>query len=229
MAINPRVNTLAPELVEAFLHVDPATIGHFIQFGILDYRIKALWRPVKIAGPAFTVRTPAVDTTMLHRCYDMVEPGDVLVIDRCGDRRHAGFGGVTAYAAKMRRAAGVVIDGLATDIREIEEYRLPVFARGLTALTTRMMGTGGDINVPITVGGAVVRPGDLIFADDNGVLVLPPEEAPTLLKMAQDAEAREQETKKKLANGIPLTDISGSKHLIAADVPALLRGLRAPK
>ncbi|MDR7543784.1 MAG: RraA family protein [Armatimonadota bacterium] len=228
MTINPRVNTLSRELVEAFLTVDPATIGHFIHFGFLDYHIKPLWRPVKIAGPAFTVRTPAMDTTMLHRCYEMLEPGDVLVIDRCGDRAHAGFGGVTAYAAKVRQVAGVVIDGLATDIREIEEYRLPVFAVGLTARTTKMYGTGGDINVPVTVGGVVVRPGDLVVGDDNGVLVLPPEEAPSLLKMAQEAEAREKETKEKLARGIPLTDISGSKRLIAADVPRLLRGIRFP-
>lgn len=229
MIINPRVNTLSPELLDAFLHVDPATIGHFIHFGAMHYQIKPLWRPVKIAGPAFTVRTPAVDTTMLHRCYELLAAGDVLVIDRCGDMIHAGFGGVTAYAATMRQAAGVVIDGLATDIREIEEYRLPVFARGLTAITTRMMGTGGDINVPVMVGGVVVRPGDLVFGDDNGVLVLQPDEAPALLKMAQEAEAREKETKKKLASGVPLTEISGSKNLIAADVPALLRGLRSGK
>jgi regulator of RNase E activity RraA len=229
MVINPRINTLPPDLLEAFLHVDPATIGHFIEFGFVDYHIKSLWRPVKIAGPAFTVRTPATDTTMLHRCFEMLQPGDVLVIDRCGDLVHAGFGGVTAYAAMMRKVAGVVIDGLATDIREIEDYRLPVFALGLTALTTRMWGTGGDINVPVSVGGVVVRPGDLVVGDDNGVLVLPPEEAPRLLKMAQEAEAREKETKSKLASGIPLTEISGSKNLIAADVPTLLRGLRASK
>jgi regulator of RNase E activity RraA len=159
----------------------------------------------------------------------MLEPGDVLVVDRAGDMIHAGFGGVTAYAAKMRGVAAVVIDGLATDIREIEEYQLPVFARGLTALTTKMLGSGGDINVPVTVGGAVVRPGDLVFGDDNGVLVLSPEEAPGLITLAREAEAREKETKKKLTSGVPLTEISGSKQLIAADVPGLLRGLRARK
>jgi 4-hydroxy-4-methyl-2-oxoglutarate aldolase len=227
MTINPRVSTLSAEMLEAFLHVDPATIGHFIHFGALHHEIRPLWRPVKIAGPAFTVRTPAMDTTMLHRCYEMLEPGDVLVIDRCGDMVHAGFGGVTAYAAMMRKVAGVVIDGLATDIREIEEYRLPVFARGLAAITAKMLGSGGDINVPVTVGGAVVRPGDLIFGDDNGVLALTPDEAPGLLTMAQEAEAREKETKKKLASGIPLSEISGSKPLIEADIPGLIRGIRS--
>jgi len=228
VAINPRVNALPPNLLEAFLHVDPATIGHFIHFGFIDNEIKPLWRPVKIAGPAFTVRTPAMDTTMLHRCYEMLQPGDVLVIDRSGDRKHAGFGGVTAYAATIRKVAGVVIDGLATDIREIEEYRLPVYARGLTALTAKMYGTGGDINVPISVGGVVVRPGDLVVGDDNGVLVLPPDEAPALLKMAQEAEAREKVTKEKLASGISLTDLTGTKHLLEADVPGLVRKIRFP-
>ncbi len=229
MTINPRVNTLSAELVDAVMGVDPATIGHFIHFGALHHQIKPLWRPVKIAGPAFTVRTPAMDTTMLHRCYEMLQPGDVLVVDRSGDMIHAGFGGVTAYAAKMRGVAGVIVDGLVTDVREIEEYRLPVFARGLAALTSKMLGVGGDINVPVTVGGAIVRPGDLVFGDDNGVIVLAPEDAPDLIRMAQEAEAREKETKQKLADGIPLTDISGSKPLIAANVPGLLRGLRAPR
>jgi len=146
MSINPRVDRLPPDLVEGFLHVDPATVGHFIHFGFVDSGIKPLWRPVKMAGPAFTVRTPAMDTTMLHRCFEYVKPGDVLVIDRCGDMVHAGFGGVVAFAAMVQKVAGVVIDGLATDIREIEEYRLPVFARGLTALTTKMWGMGGAIN-----------------------------------------------------------------------------------
>jgi 4-hydroxy-4-methyl-2-oxoglutarate aldolase len=228
MAINPRVNRLPADLIEGFLHVDPATVGHFIHFGFLDAGIKPLWRPVKFAGPAFTIRTPAMDTTMLHRCFEFVQPGDVLVIDRCGDRVHAGFGGLVAYAAMCQKVAGVIIDGLATDIREIEEYRIPVFARGLTALTTKMWGMGGDINVPVSVGGVTVRPGDLVTADDNGVLVLPPEDAPALLRRAQEAEANEKITKKKLASGICLTDLTGSRRLLDADMPATVRNIRLP-
>jgi 4-hydroxy-4-methyl-2-oxoglutarate aldolase len=228
MSINTRVDKLSPDLVEGFLHVDPATVGHFIHFGFVDSGIKPLWRPVKIAGPAFTIRTLAMDTTMLHRCFEYVKPGDVLVIDRCGDMVHAGFGGVVAFAAMVQKVAGVVIDGLATDIREIEEYRLPVFARGLTALTTKMWGMGGAINVPVSIGGVTVRPGDLVTADDNGILVLDPEEAPALLKRAQDAEIAEKILKEKMRSGVCLTDLSGSRRLIDADLPAVARKIRYP-
>src|SRR5690348_9992811 len=99
MSINPRVDRLPSDLIAGFLHVDPATVGHFIHHGFVDSGIKALWRPVKFAGPALTVRTPAIDTTMLHRCFEYVKPGDVLVIDGSGDRVHARFGGVVAFAA----------------------------------------------------------------------------------------------------------------------------------
>lgn len=228
MSINPRVDRLPPDLIEGFLHVDPATVGHFIHHGFVDTGIKTLWRPVKIAGPAFTVRTLAMDTTMLHRCFEFVKAGDVLVIDGAGDRVHARFGGVVAFAAMVQKVAGVVIDGLATDIREIEEYRLPVFARGLTALTTKMWGMGGAINVPVSIGGVTVRPGDLVTADDNGILVLDPEEAPALLKRAQDAEAAEKVLKDKMRSGVCLTDLSGSKRLLDADLPALVRKTRYP-
>ncbi len=228
MSINPRVNQLPASLIEGFLHVDPATVGHFIHFGFVDSSIKPLWRPVKFAGPAFTIRTPAMDTTMLHRCFEFVQPGDVLVVDRCGDLVHAGFGGVVAYAAMMQKVAGVIIDGLATDIREIEEYRVPVFARGLTALTTKMWGMGGAINVPVSVGGVTVRPGDLVTADDNGVLILAPEEAPALLKRAQEAEANEKILKEKMAQGVCLTDLTGSKRLLEADLPGVVRKIRYP-
>lgn len=229
MQINPRVNNLSPELIQGFLGVDPATVGHVLHFGFLDSGIKPLWRPVKIAGPAFTVRTPAMDSTMLHRCFELLKPGDVLVIDRCGDRVHAGFGGVVAYASMMQKVAAVIVDGMATDIREIEDYRLPVFARGLTALTTKMWGTGGDINVPVTVGGVTVNPGDLVVGDDNGVVVLSPEQAPEILKIAQTMEANEKILKEKLARGICLTDITGTKNLIAADVISLCKSIRAGK
>lgn len=229
MVINPRVNKLSPELIEGFLGVDPATVGHILHFGFLDFGIKPLWRPVKIAGPAFTIRTPAMDTTMLHRCFELVQPGDILVIDRCGDRVHAGFGGVVAYASMKQKVGAVIVDGLATDIREIEAYKVPVFARGLTALTTKMWGTGGDINVPVSVGGVTVNPGDLVIGDDNGVVVLPPEKALEILKTVQDMEAKEKILKQKMDQGICLTEITGTKNLIKADVVSMFKAIRAGK
>ena len=229
MIINRMESKLSQEIINGFLEVDPATIGHFLHFGFLHHSIKPLWRPVKISGPAFTVRTTAMDATMLHRCFEMLKPGDILIIDRCGDNIHAGFGGVVAYASMLQKVGGVVIDGLATDIREIEEYKLPVFARGLTALTVKMWGTGGDINVPVSISGVTVNPGDLIVGDDNGIVVINPEEAPEILKIAQDMELKEKELKDSMSKGVCLTDLTGTKNLIEADVVQKLREIRSNK
>jgi 4-hydroxy-4-methyl-2-oxoglutarate aldolase len=226
MQIRAPAPPLDPDLLEGFRGVDPATVGHFLHFGFVDPEIRALWRPIKVAGTAFTIRTTAMDSTMVHRAFEMVRPGDVLVIDRSGDRRHAGFGGVLAYAATLAGVAGVVLDGPATDIREIEEYALPVYARGLSVLTTKVWGTGGDINVPVQVGGVTVQPGDLVFGDDNGVLVLPPDLAPTLLEVALKAEAAERVTKERLLAGASVTDLTGSKRLLERDVMSMLRAIR---
>lgn len=226
MVINSRVNEMSSELIKNFLEVDPATIGHFLNDGFVDYGINPLWSPVKFAGPAFTVRTSAMDTTMLHRCYEMLEPGDVLIIDRSGDMTHAGFGGYTAFGAKTKGVAGVVVDGLATDIQEIKKYELPVFARGLTTLTTKMWGTGGDINVPVSIGGVIVHPGDLVVADDNGILILSPEDAPELLKMAIEAEEDERKDREKMKRGVCLTELTNTKNLLKTDIQSLIKGIR---
>lgn len=226
MQIGERPARLPADLVERLCRVDPATLGHFLHNGFLDPEIHALWRPVKVVGPAFTVRTNGVDTTALHRAYEYLQPGDVMVIDRTGDTRHAGFGGVTAYAAMLAGVAGVVVDGVVTDIREIEEYKLPVFARGLSAMTGKMLGVNGDINIPVTVGGVLVNPGDVVMADDNGVLVMQPDLAKQMLTVAEAAEAAEIITKEKLRGGQILTDLTGTRNLFGADVMAMIREIR---
>lgn len=227
MHIGEPPSRLPESLVEGLMGVDPATIGHFLHEGFLDPGIHALWRPVKVVGSAITIRTNGIDTTALHRAYEFLQPGDVMVIDRTGDLRHAGFGGVTAYAAKLAGVAGVIVDGMVTDIREIEEYELPVFARGLSAMTGKMLGVNGAINVPVSVGGVTVNPGDVVMADDNGVLVMAPDVAINMLTIAQGAESAEAVTKEKLRSGQALTDLTGTRDLYRANVMGIIREIRA--
>ena len=201
---------LTPALVEKLVRAEPATIGHFRDWGFMDPAIKAMQQDVRIAGPAVTVHQPGIDGTIIGYALGKLRPGDVLVVDRCGDVRHACFGGVVAYAAKVARVAGVIIDGVVADIGEIRRYGVPVWCRGLSAVTTKRIGHGGTFCAPVSCGGVAVRPGDVIIADECGVVVLDPGEAEAAADRAiamQDAEVR---TRARLDAGEKLPDISGA-------------------
>jgi 4-hydroxy-4-methyl-2-oxoglutarate aldolase len=112
------------------------------------------------------------DSTAPHAAADELRAGDVLVVEQCGDTRSCS-GGMVSFTAATRGAVGAVISGSINDVEEILELGLPVFSLGVSALTTRILGVEGAINVPVTVGGAVVNPGDVVFGDSDGLAVLP--------------------------------------------------------
>src|SRR5260221_2475085 len=122
--LNPLPSPLDARLVQKLVKAEPATIGHFRNWGFMDPAIRAMQPDLRIAGPAVTVRAPGVDGTIVGYALGQVRPGDVLVIDRCGDHRHAAFGGLVAYACKEAKIAGGIIDGVATDIGEGRKDRV---------------------------------------------------------------------------------------------------------
>jgi 4-hydroxy-4-methyl-2-oxoglutarate aldolase len=210
-ALPPR---LEPNLVQKLVKAEPATIGHFRNWGFMDPGMRAMQPDVRIAGPAVTVRAPGVDGTIVGYALGQVRPGDVLVIDRCGDHRHAAFGGLVAYACKVAGLAGMIIDGVATDIGEVRKYGVPLWCRGLSPVTTKRIGLGGEFCVPVSCGGVNVNPGDVIIADECGIVVLDRAEAETAADRAigmQDAEAA---SRKRLDAGEKLPDISGATKML---------------
>lgn len=227
MKILPRPDRVSDELISQVLEVDPATIGHFVEFGFVDPAIRPLWNSPKVAGRAFTIRTASMDSTMMHRAVELMQPGDIVFVERARNYTHASVGGGVAYACKARGVRAIVMDGVATDLQEIVEYQVPTYARGLSNLTCKMQGFPGDINVPVSIGGVVVNPGDLVVCDCNGVMVLDPDEAPELIRISREAEARWPITRAKLDQGIPITAISGSKNVIEANIPQLLFAIKA--
>lgn len=181
------------------------TIGHFLEDGFLDPAIQSLLNGVKMAGPAVTVRIVGNDAIALNRALLELSPGAVLTVDMDGDHRHAPVGAVTAAAAKARGAAGIVVDGVATDLLELRSTGLPVFARGTSCLTTkRVHGTASTVNVAITCGGVSVNPGDWVLGDGNGVVVLSPQEASGVVARALASDAAEPELLARIAAGEPL-------------------------
>lgn len=197
------------EIVSALEKVCVSTLGHMRDWGFA-LGLEPNRRPVKFVGTAVTVRIPHLDSAAVHLAADMLRPGDVLVVDQCGDRSRSCFGGLVTYTAKQRGAVGAVVDGSINDYDETLDYDLPVFSRGYTPLTTRILGIEGAVNVPITVGGAVVRPGDVVFADSDGVAFLAPGEAGELAAVLAKKEAVEGPARAEIAEGGSLAKFSGA-------------------
>lgn len=209
------VNELPPQinrrLLDRLIQADPATIGHFLHIGFMEPAIRGLTPNTRIAGTAVPVRAPGPDSTILHYALGQVREGDVLVIDRCGDHKHAGTGGVVAYAARKAGVAGIIVDGVVADLHELREYGVPIWARGSSGITTkRGMGCGGWFCVPASCGGVVVQPGDAVLADESGILVLRPEQIEAAADRALQLQAAEKEILKRLDAGEKLPDISGA-------------------
>ncbi len=140
------------------MKAEPATIGHFRHAGFMDPGVGGLLPGHRIAGTAVTVRCLGPDTTMVHYALGKLRPGDVLVIDRGGDARHAACGGGVAFAAREAGCVGIIIDGPATDIDEFREYGLPVWARGLSVITGKRLFLHGEFCTESpAAGGGVAR------------------------------------------------------------------------
>ncbi|WP_306118543.1 MULTISPECIES: RraA family protein [unclassified Roseitalea] len=210
---------LPSALIERAVNVETATLGHMSFIGFPDGAIAAI-SPMRTAGTAVTLALPGPDSAVLHHACGFVRAGDVVVIDRLGDRRHACVGGGVARALKQRGCAGVVIDGPATDLDEIRAEGLGVWCRGTAATTTTALAFGGYLNVDICCGGAVVHPGDLIIADMSGVAVVPAAESAQTVAQALERQDRADATMIALSEGRALGELSGAT--------ARLRAMPAP-
>lgn len=207
--VNPRVQGVSPELFALYQQVCPSTIGHMMDFGFLK-GLTPIYRPIRFVGNAVTVRIPHMDSTALHKVMDFVEPGDVIVVDMSGDTERASWGEMVAYAAKVKRVAGAVIDGCVTDYPALQEIKVPVFSLGVSPLTTRILGIEGEINGIVSVRGVSVKPGDLVVADDDGVFVIDPAVAEHYGTIAITKQNAEIERKRKLDAGLSLASLSGA-------------------
>lgn len=207
-----------PEELSVLLKAEPATIGHFITTGILSPQIKAHFENVRTVGTAVTVKMPGADGGILHYAMGCARPGDFLVVDRCGESVTAAMGGAMAYAAKQAGIAGIIIDGYVTDLGEIRQHGVPVWAWGASAITTRVKGEEGEFCTAVQCGGVVVRPGDAVIADENGIVILPPAQALALARRAIEFQENEKHTLARLAHGEKFPDVVGSRPVIDAAI-----------
>ena len=177
------------------MKVEPAAIGHSIGRGFMRPDIKPVTDAMKMVGPAYTVRLTARDSSALYYAIQKAEKGSVLVIDRAGDHTFACVGEFVAIMARDCGMAGIVIDGPATDKLALKQDSFPVFCTGFSPVTTNVTGTSGEVQVPIECGGAAVLPGDIVFGDADGVIIVPSDYMPYLeaaeKKAADEARKRE--------------------------------------
>ncbi len=170
------------------------------RFGAMHYSIKPVAPGMKMAGTAITVRTRPCDNLLIYKAIELAQPGDVLVIANYEYETNATWGDLTSMMAKARGLAGMVTDGLARDIVGLREVGLPVFARGLTP-NSPMKDGPGEINVPISCGGVVVNPGDIIVGDEDGVVVVPRADAELVIERTRAIIAKEEKTVKDILSG----------------------------
>jgi regulator of RNase E activity RraA len=157
---------------------------------VMDIGIRPLWASPRLAGPAFTVRCPKGDNLMLHAAIHRAAPGSVIVVES-GDLDYALAGGNVCAVAQRRGVAGFVLDGLIRDVGEVRELGFPVFARGVIPKP----GAKNEVapfGEPVRCGGVTVHAGDVVVADEEGVVVVPAAQASETLGKALRKLAAEQ-------------------------------------
>lgn len=155
----------------------------------------------QLCGPACTVSVFPGDNLMVHKVLDVAMPGDIVVVDANGLRTgNAVLGDIICTKAKHRGIAGFVIDGLVRDMPAIEDLDFPVFARGTTAIGPLHRGPG-EINYPISCGGKVVNPGDMIVADQSGIVTIPMDSAEETLGRLEKQRQRQEQYLKNVREG----------------------------
>lgn len=160
-------------------------------YSTMDYDIKPQVTTKKIVGPAFTVKVPVGEGAIVTNALEQVKKGEVIVIAGQGNVRSSYWGDHRSFCAKFAEAEGVVIDGAFRDVEGCEEIGFPIYAKGITPGTAGKSGAG-ELNVPVSCGGVVVRPGDIIVGDHNGVCVIPPEQVEAVMAAAgRKVEAQE--------------------------------------
>jgi len=198
--IYTKVNRPPKELVEQFIGLPVANIGDNMgRITCLDTGIKAL-NKVKMVGTAITVKAPAGDNLMFHKAMELAQPGDIIVVDGEGSMSHALCGEIMMRYAMSKGILGFVVDGCTRDLEAIWEMDFGVYARGVQPKGPYKNGPG-EINSVISVGGQVVRPGDIICCDMDGIVVIQPQDAQAMLDKARKHNEMEAEKFAKIAAG----------------------------
>lgn len=190
----------APALLAAFKEAPTSIISDNLDRLAGMVGLKRFHRSGRMVGTALTVKTRPGDNLEIHKALELVGPSDVIVVDGGGDETRALVGEIMKDIAEMRGAAGYVIDGAIRDVAAFQSSNFPCFARTVIHRGPYKSGPGA-INVPISVGGSVVTPGDIVVGDEDGVVSFSPSIAKALIEAVRVQIHREEETLKAIREG----------------------------
>ncbi|PZE21219.1 4-carboxy-4-hydroxy-2-oxoadipate aldolase/oxaloacetate decarboxylase [Paenibacillus xerothermodurans] len=202
------------ETVARFKEHDTSTVYEAQgKIGLLSAQLKPISANSKICGPAVTVICPAGDNLMIHAAIEVCKPGDVLVITTLGESISGMIGELIVLALMKKGVQGVVIDAGVRDVARLRGMGFPVWSKAVYPEGTTKS-RGGWVNAPAICGGVQVMPGDLIVADDDGVVVVAQEDISTTLESAVQRVRKEKQTKEKIGRGEISLDFYGLRSVL---------------
>jgi len=205
----------AAALVEGLAEQGVATVHEsFNRRGLLAPRMRPIAEGWSIAGPAVTSLNHPGDNLMVHAALSVCQPGDVLVVATTSTSNLGLIGDLIAEQAKVRGLAGIVIDSGVRDVASLRRLGLPIWSAAITAAGS-VKATPGWVNVPVVCGDQAINPGDIIIADDDGVVAVPAAVAAAVLEAARQRTAKEEASREGIARGELSFDRSGMREFLA--------------
>jgi 4-hydroxy-4-methyl-2-oxoglutarate aldolase len=184
------------------------------RMGLMEAYMRPVYPGAKVCGTAVTIFAHPGDNWMLHVAAEMLRPGDVAVLGTSSDNSDGMFGDLLATSFRARGAAGLVIDAGCRDVAELRNMEFPVWSKARHAKGT-VKATVGSVNTPIICAGMLVHPGDVVIADDDGVVIVPKMHAAKVAAAAAAREAKEAGTRRRLAAGELGLDVYGMREALA--------------